>query len=104
MKRIVKWSRAALDDLKAQIAWIARDNPAAARRVAASIRATGQSLANFDTGHPGRMAETYEKSVRGLPYIIAYAVDRSGEIEEIVVVHVIHSARDWREGKWPEKA
>ncbi len=38
MKRRVEWSLAALDDLKAQVAWIARDNPVAARQVAARIR------------------------------------------------------------------
>ena len=99
MKRTVTWSRAALDDLKAQVSYIARDNPAA-RRVAATIRKTGDALADFATGHPGRVAETYEKSVSGLPYIIAYAIDVRGDEEVIVVLHVIHTARDWREGEW----
>ncbi len=101
MKRPVKWSRAALDDLKAQVAYIAHNNPVVARRVAASIRAAGNGLADFATGHPGRVAETYEKSVGGLPYIIAYAIDRSRGGETIVVLHVIHTSRDWREGEWP---
>ena len=100
MKRAVTWSRAALDDLKAQVSYIAQDNPAAARRVAATIRKAGDALADFATGHPGRVAETYEKSVSGLPYIIAYAIDVRGNEEMIVVVHVIHTARDWREGEW----
>jgi toxin ParE1/3/4 len=101
MMRPVKWSLASLDELRVQVAWIARDNPAAARRVADSIRATGNGLADFATGHPGRVAETYEKSVGGLPYIIAYAIDRNDSAEAIVVLHVIHTARDWREGEWP---
>jgi plasmid stabilization system protein ParE len=102
MKRPVSWSRAALDDLKAQAAHIARDNPAAARRVATRIRATGDGLADFATGHPGRVAGTYEKSVGGLPYILAYAIAGHGEGEVVVILHVIHAARDWREGGWPE--
>ena len=100
MTRAVAWSRAALDDLKAQVSYIARDNPAAARRVAATIRKTGDALADFAIGHPGRVAETYEKSVCGLPYIIAYAIDLRGDKETIVVLHLIHTARDWREGEW----
>jgi toxin ParE1/3/4 len=100
MKRAVKWSRSALDALKEAVAYIARDNPVAARRVAQRIRATGDSLADFATGHPGRVAETYEKSVSGLPYVIAYAIDRTGTAEVVVVLHVIHTARDWRDGEW----
>jgi toxin ParE1/3/4 len=102
MKRDVSWSRAALDDLKAQIAYIARDNPAAAHRVAQRIRETVSKLADFATGHPGRVTGTYEKSVSGLPYIIAYAIDVRGGRETIVVLHVIHTARDWRGGTWVE--
>ena len=102
MKRPVAWSRAALEDMKAQVAFIAREIPAAARRVAQRIRATGNALQDFATGHAGRVADTYEKSVRGLPYIIAYAIDRKDDAETIAVLHVIHAARDWREGKWPD--
>ena len=100
MKRTVTWSRAALDDLKSQVSYIARDNPAAARRVAATIRKTGDALADFAIGHPGRVAGTYEKSIGGLPYIIAYVIDMRGDEEVIVVLHVIHTARNWREGEW----
>ena len=100
MKRPVRWTRAALDELKAQIAFIAHENPAAARRVAERIRATGTALQDFTTGHAGRVAGTYEKSVAGLPYIIAYAIDRNDDAETIAVLHVIHAARDWRAGEW----
>jgi toxin ParE1/3/4 len=101
MKRRLIWSRSALDELKSQITYVARDNPAVARRVAARIRAAGDALAEFATGHPGRVAETYEKSVSGLPYILAYAIDRSGTAEKIHILHVIHTARDWPEAAWP---
>lgn len=89
MKRDVSWSRAALDDLKAQLAYIARDNPAAAHRVAQRIRETGSKLADFATGHPGRVTGTYEKSVSGLPDIIAYAIDVRSDCEAIIILHVI---------------
>ena len=101
MNRPVKWSRGALDDLNTQVGYIANKDPVAARRVAARIRTTGDDLSDFATGHPGRVVGTYEKSVRGLPYVIVYAIDRSGGAEAIVILHVIHTARDWREGEWP---
>ena len=101
MKRPVAWSRAALEDMKAQVAFIARENPAAARRVAERIRATGNALQDFATGHAGRVAGTYEKSVGGLPYIIAYDIELMNGVDAIMVLHVIHAARDWREGEWP---
>lgn len=102
MNRAVEWSRAVLDDLKAQVAFIACDIPVATRRVAQRIRATGDALADFATGHAGRIEGTYEKSVSGLPYVIAYAIDRTGAAETVVVLHVIHTARDWRVGDWPQ--
>lgn len=102
MKRPVVWSRAALDELKAHVAFIARDNRTAARQVAVRIRSMGNALSDFATGHPGRVAGTYEKSVSGLPYIVAYAIDRGSQTERVLVLHIIHTARDWREEEWPK--
>ena len=72
MRRPVFWSREALDDIKEQAAHIAKDNPAAARRVADRIRDTGKALGDMAIGRPGRVTGTYEKSLARLPYIIAY--------------------------------
>jgi toxin ParE1/3/4 len=55
-RRFVQWSRDALDDLKSQIAYIAGDNPAAARRVVARIKATGAALGEIATGKPSRVS------------------------------------------------
>ena len=100
MKRRVEWARSALDDLLSQIEYIAADNPVAAERVAAAIRRTGEALGDFATGHPGRVAGTYEKSVRGLPYVIAYALTGNDTI--VSIVRVIHAARDWQDESWPD--
>ena len=102
MKRAVVWSRAALDELKAQAGFIARDNPAAARRVTERIRITGDGLSHFATGRPGRVAGTYEKSMSGLPSIVAYAIERTFDFETVIVLHVIHTARDRPAGSWPD--
>jgi plasmid stabilization system protein ParE len=101
VRRIV-WSRSALDDFDAAIAWIARDDPRAALSVADRIDAAIQALAATPTGRRGRVPGTYEKVVRGLPTIVAYALRAhpSGD-DRLIVLRVIHGARDWPEGSWP---
>jgi len=90
-----------LDDLKAQVAHIAADNPGAARRVADRIRATCEALGAMATGRPGRVSGTYEKSVTRLPYVVVYALTRKGGREVVSILRVIHTARDWPDGEWP---
>lgn len=101
MKRAVTWSREALDDIKRQAAYIARDNPAAARRLADRIQEVGQSLGDMATGRPGRVTGTYEKPIGRLPYIIAYALRPIASRESVVILRVIHTSRDWPPNEWP---
>lgn len=100
MIRTVEWAKTALTDLIAQAEHIAADNPAAAERVAAAVRETGQALGEFATGHPGRVAGTYEKTVQRLPYIIAYSISADDRV--VAILRVIHTARDWRDEHWPD--
>jgi toxin ParE1/3/4 len=100
--RPVFWSRDALDDLKRAVSRIARDNPEAARKVAGALREAGRKLGVRSTGRKGRVDGTLEKSVIGRPYIIAYAIDAEAGGERIVILHVIHTSRDWPQGRWPE--
>ncbi|CUA99298.1 type II toxin-antitoxin system RelE/ParE family toxin [Pannonibacter indicus] len=95
MKRPVVWARAALDDIREQIAFIAKDNPVAARQVADRLRDTGEALGGIATGRPGRVTGTYEKSVTRLPYIISYELRLIGSLENVVILRVIHTSRDW---------
>jgi len=85
-----------------QIAYIAADNPAAARRVADALDMTALALGDMPIGRPGRVTGTYEKSVTGLPYILAYAITQTGGEEEIAIVRVIHTSRDWSAEEWPD--
>ncbi|MFZ5674237.1 MAG: type II toxin-antitoxin system RelE/ParE family toxin [Pseudomonadota bacterium] len=101
MKRSVQWSRAALDDFKAQISYIAADNPAAALRVAKRIRDTVTALGPMATGRPGRVAGTYKKLITRLPYVVAYALTTQGGHETISILRVIHTSRDWPPDEWP---
>ncbi len=99
-RRSLLWSRAALAELDHTIAYIAADNPAAARKVFTKIRKTTEGLRLAATGRRGRVSGTYEKVVVGLPYIIAYALSpQPVGSEQVVILHVIHMARDWPGGE-----
>ncbi|MDX8524612.1 type II toxin-antitoxin system RelE/ParE family toxin [Mesorhizobium sp. MSK_1335] len=101
MKRFVAWSRDALNDIKQQVDFIALNNPAAARRLADRIREAGQRLGDMATGRPGRVTGTYEKPIGRLPYIVAYALRPIAGRESVVILHVIHTSRDWPPEEWP---
>ncbi len=102
MTHPVFWSRDALDELKGAMSYIARENPEAARKVAGAIREAGMKLGVRGTGRKGRVADTFEKTITGLPYIIAYAIESGPKGERIVILHVIHTSRNWPQGRWPE--
>lgn len=98
--RQVVWSDAAKSDYLEVLRYIAADDPEATDRVAMAFQTTGDNLAHFATGHPGRVSGTYEKSVRGVPYVVAYAL-ADGDAA-VAILRVIHMASDWREEAWPE--
>jgi plasmid stabilization system protein ParE len=103
VKRPVFWSRDALDEVKRAAARSAKDNPQAAHKVAAAIRSAGNKLGERATGRKGRMIGTYEKSVTGVPYIVACALHPvCGSDESVVILHVIHTARNWTPDAWPD--
>ena len=101
--REVAWSSDALGDLNAVIAYIATESPRAAFDVIDKIESAGNALGTMATGRKGRVSGTYEKVIAGLPYIMAYAIEpRPDGSERIVILRVIHGARDWKEGDWPK--
>jgi plasmid stabilization system protein ParE len=100
--RDVVWADSALADMDSLIAYIAADNRAAALKVLDRIEHTVGNLGHAPTGRVGRVSGTYEKPVTGLPYIIAYALQPRPRGERIVILRVIHGARNWPEGEWPE--
>lgn len=101
--RDVVWSEDALDDLDELVTYIATDNPAAADKVLDRIELTAGRLGRLAIGRSGRVQGTYEKSVVGLPYIIAYAIRSLPRgMEQVVILRVIHTARNWPKGEWPK--
>lgn len=99
MRRVV-WSEGASNDYLAILRHIADDDPQAAEKVVDAIASAGEALGDFATGHPGRVAGTYEKSVLHLPYIIAYSLTDSDRT--VAILRVIHAARDWTADRWPD--
>lgn len=98
--RAVIWSEDARDDYLNILRYIASDDPFAAEKVAQAIEKAGDGLGDFATGHPGRVSGTYEKSLPGLPYVIAYTfADRD---TAVAIVRIIHTSRDWQADQWPE--
>lgn len=91
----VRWLRAALQNLDTEAEYIARDSPAAAARVVASVEESVRYLATHPAmGRPGRVPGTRELVVANLPYVIPYRM--RGEAVEIL--RVFHGKR-----KWPRK-
>jgi toxin ParE1/3/4 len=97
----VLWSAEARRDYFDILRYIASNNPFAAEKVVDAIEKTGNELGRFATGRPGRVTGTYEKSVKRLPYIIAYALATDAGRESIVILRVIHTSRDWPTEEWP---
>ncbi|MBS3649892.1 type II toxin-antitoxin system RelE/ParE family toxin [Pseudaminobacter sp. 19-2017] len=97
--REVVWSDDALQDFEASIAYIAVESPKAASLVAERIDTALNHLAEFPTGHQGRVRGTYEKIVQRTPYIVCYALSE----RRLTVLRIIHGARDWPDDSWPEE-
>jgi len=101
--RLVIWSTPARRDFAQILDHIAQDNPDAAERVRSAIDLSATKLGQHSTGRPGRGGgKYYEKTISNLPYIIAYSIRGGDGGEEIYILRVIHSARDWPVGGRPK--
>lgn len=80
-------------DLEAIEEYIARDNPAAARKVVHRIAQQIEKLEYIPyLGRPGEAPATRILVVPRLPYVVIYEIAGS----EIVVLGVMHGARNWQ--------
>ncbi len=88
----VVWSPRAIDHLTHLRAFIARENPRAANRIAATLLEAVERLAELPgLGRPGRIAGTRELVVPGTPYIVPYRL-RGDRLE---VIAVFHTSQKW---------
>lgn len=88
----IQWLDEAVFDLKHVYAYIAQNNPTAAKDVAQCIlAAVNLLLEHSGIGRPGRISNTRELIVTGTPYIVPYHV-RGNTIE---ILRVLHGAMSW---------
>ncbi len=88
----VAWTIKATRDLQSIRAFIAQDNPRAAKRTARRILDATTQLIDFPAlGRPGQLPNTRELIVPGTPYFLPYRV----EDNIVQVLGVIHAARIW---------
>jgi toxin ParE1/3/4 len=91
----ILWSPQAIDDLTSLRAYIAEDNPAAARGIALNIIYNIEQLLpnNPQMGRPGRVPGTRELVIPKTPFVVPYRLQRN----VIQILRVYHGARRWPE-------
>jgi toxin ParE1/3/4 len=91
----IVWSPEAIQDLISLRAYIAEENPAAARRIVLRVLHDVEHLLpdNPQMGRPGRVPGTRELVVPRTPYIVPYRVQRA----TIQILRIFHGARRWPE-------
>lgn len=103
MARRIVWAEAARAEFQGQLDYIHVRTPQGVVTILRKVGAAVSLLAERPHGRPGRIAETYEKSVSGLPYVAAYELDDATPGDPVLVVlRIIHTARDWPPEEWPK--
>ena len=88
----IRWLNSGTRSLRSVHAYIALDNPAAARRVVQHIRASVTRLRTFPrSGRIGQIPGTMELVVSNLPYIVVYRIAD----DAVEILRVFHTAMDW---------
>jgi toxin ParE1/3/4 len=88
----IRWVRLAWVDLEEAVSFIARDNPAAARKMAKRIWEAARLLAEHPgAGRAGRVPGTRELIIGGTPFILPYRVKDN----TVQILRVLHSSRKW---------
>lgn len=93
---MIEFSSGALRDLKDIFDWIAKDSPATAIPILGRIRQNIEILADFpQLGKVGRIENTFELSVSGLPYVVIYRLGFGGKPENILIEAILHTSRKY---------
>jgi plasmid stabilization system protein ParE len=86
----LRWLRTALRNLDEEAAYIAADDPAAARLVVARVLEAVTQLADQPgLGRPGRVPGTRELVVARTRYVVPYRVKR----DDVEILRVFHTSR-----------
>lgn len=91
----ILWSFEAIEDLTSLRAYIAEDDPAAARGIVLHIMHNIEQLLpdNPQMGRSGRVPGTRELVIPKTPFIVPYRLQRN----VIQILRVYHGARRWPE-------
>jgi toxin ParE1/3/4 len=88
----VRWLNRALQNLEAEAAYIAQENPKAARECVHHILRSVEQLAQHpQIGRAGRVFGTRELVITHYPYIVPYRIKN----ETVEVLRVFHTSRKW---------
>lgn len=88
----IVWTTVARRDVNEIWDFIEVRNPDAAELVSSEILRAVEGLLQFPKrGKPGRVKETRELVVSGLPYVVVYLLVN----ERVVILRVLHGAQDW---------
>ena len=89
----IQWSSTAVSDLQSIREYIAKDSPAAARKVSKRIKEAVHRLSCFPlSGKAGRIPETRELVIPGTSYIAAYTIQG----DEVLIAAVLHGRQNWQ--------
>jgi addiction module RelE/StbE family toxin len=84
------WSERFRDELQREFEFLRERNPDAAKVVIERIIKASRRLRDFPkSGRIGRLAGAWELVVPGLPYVVAYDIDRDG----VVLLMLFHTSR-----------
>lgn len=90
MRRLV-WTSAARVDLDGILEYYERRDPRTGLLLVDRIEAAAEGLRRYDTGRPGRIRGTREKSVAKTRHILIYDV----QADTVKVFRIVHSAQNW---------
>ena len=90
----LRYTAQAREHIAAIYSYIRDRNPVAATQVVARIRLAAERLTEFPRmGQAGRVGDTYEWVVRGLPYNIVYQL-AADDPDEVLILGVFDGAQD----------
>lgn len=90
MKELI-WTSAARADLDGIAEYHAATDARIGEAIVDRIEEAAVKLAHYDTGRPGRVAGTREKSVAKTSHIIVYEIHD----DLLFVFRIVHTARNW---------
>lgn len=89
--RTLVWTSAARADLDGIAEFHAETDNRVGEMLVGRIEEAAAKLVRYDTGRPGRVAGTREKSVANTSHIIVYEI----RDDLLFIFRIVHTARNW---------